>query len=95
MIRISNIKIGIFENIDITIEEDEELKKIFAEDIKAIYKEDKFIYLYSKMNKNKSKDFPEYLNYETGKRMSNGNIFEMLDRIWAPSEIEETLGRFM
>lgn len=87
--------VNIFENIDITIEEDEEIKKIFAEDIKAIYKEDKFIYLYSKMNKNKSKDFPEYLNYETGKRMSNGNIFEMLDRIWAPSEIEETLGRFM
>ena len=87
--------INIFENIDVTIDEDEKIKKIFAEDIKAIYKDNKFVYLYSKMNRNKPKNFPEYLNYETGKRMAEGNISEKMDKIWSPSEIEGTLGRFM
>ena len=87
--------IKIFESIDVTIEEDEKIKKIFGEDIKAIYKENKFVYLYSKMNKSKSKDFPEYLNYETGKRIADGNISEKMDKIWTLAEIEETLGKFM
>ncbi len=87
--------IKIFESIDVTIEEDEKIKKIFGEDIMAIYKENKFVYLYSKMNKSKPKDFPEYLNYETGKRIADGNISEKMDKIWTPAEIEETLGKFM
>ena len=87
--------INIFGGIGVPIEEDEKIKKIFGEDIKAIYKENKFVYLYSKMNKSKPKDYPEYLNYETGKRIADGNISEKMDKIWTPAEIEETLGKFM
>ena len=88
----------VFESVDVTIEEDEKIKKIFGEEINAIYKKNKFVYLYSKMNtngKNRPQYIPEYLNYETGKRIADGDISEKMDKIWSAEDIEEALGKFM
>ena len=93
--------IRIFENINVTIEEDEKIKNIFSEDIKATWKEDKLTYLYSKMNrvddenKKGSQNVAEYLNYETGKRKLEKDIPMKMNKIWTNAKIEEKLGRYM
>ena len=86
--------IAIFETLDVTIEEDEKIKNIFANDIYAIYKEGKYTYLYNQTNP-KDEESKEYLNYETGKRKVTKNIPENMDKVWSTSEIEENLKRYM
>lgn len=86
--------ITIFENLDVTIEEDEKIKNIFANDICAICKEGEYTYLYNQTNP-KDEEAKEYLNYETGKRKVTKNIPENMDKIWLPNEIEESLKRYM
>ena len=93
--------IRIFENVSVTIEEDEKIKNIFSDDIKATWKEDKLTYLYSKMNrvddenKKGSQNVAEYLNYETGKRKLEKDIPMKMNKIWTNAKIEEKLGRYM
>ena len=36
-----------------------------------------------------------YSNYETGKRIADGDISEKMDKIWSAEDIEEALGKFM
>ena len=86
--------ITIFESLDVTIEEDEKIKNIFANDIYAIYKEGECTYLYNQTNL-KDEEAKEYLNYETGKRKVTKNIPEYMDKIWTPNEIEKNLKKYM
>lgn len=100
-----------FEDIKVTIKEDEKIKDIFYNDFQATYKDNKAIFLYDMANIQKKEDkeenkedkknnkyeiSPEYLNYETGKRkVLNKKIERNIDMVWTSKEIEKNLAKWV
>lgn len=93
--------IKVFETVEVTIEEDEIIKDIFNKDFKAIYNDNKQIFLYNMANIEKEKDnkytiYPEYLNYETGKRkVIDKKISKDLNLKFSNQEIEKALAKWV
>lgn len=95
-----------FEELNITIKEDQMIKEIFAKEILATYKEDERLFLYYFAKENKKEDektkeitevevYPEYINYETGKRKIIDESAKLqMDLVHSIAEIEKALGRW-
>lgn len=82
-----------FEELNITIEEDEKIKNILPKDMLAIYRYLNQQYLYSNpVVKNDKIIYNECMNYETGKkRVIDANPYIYINKIYSIKEIEDEL----
>lgn len=86
-----------FEELNITIEDDEKIKNIFEKDISAVYRYANKMFLYSNsVLEDKKVLFNECINYETGnKKVIDGETSFNIDVRYSLDQIKEKLGKWM
>lgn len=87
-----------FEELNITIHDDEKIKYIFEEEISAIYKKNNNeLFLYSDTVKQRKQElYKECLNYETGKRyVIDKKVTLNTDTIYSKEQIEKDLEKWV
>lgn len=86
-----------FEELNITIEDDEKIKNIFEKDISAVYRYSDRMFLYSNsIIEDKKVIYNECINYETGKKkvIDAKAEFDFSTR-FSDEQIKEKLGKWM
>ena len=86
-----------FEELNITIEDNEKIKNIFEKDMLAVYRYSNKMFLYSNpVLEDKKIIYNECLNYETGKKkIIDAEAHINIDNIFSIEHIREKLGRWM
>ncbi len=86
-----------FEELNITIEDDEKIKNVFEKDISAVYRYSNKLFLYSNpVMSDKKLMYNECLNYETGKKKVIDAKAEIdIGTIYPIEQIKTELGRWM
>ena len=86
-----------FEELNITIEDDEKIKNIFEKDISAVYRYSNKMFLYSNsVLEDKKVIYNECINYETGKKkVIDGKACFNIDIRYSMEQIKEKLGKWM
>lgn len=86
-----------FEELNITIEDNEKIKNIFEKDMLAVYRYSNKMFLYSNpVLEDKKIIYNECLNYETGKKkVIDAEAHINIDNIFSIEQIREKLGNWM
>lgn len=101
LFNITFILIKEFEELNISIKDDEKIKHIFENEVSALYKKNKDLFLYSKTvvkreGKKKIDLYKESLNYETGEhQIIDKKVCIQKDYIYSVEEIETALRKWV